>query len=78
MIELNEQSIQILNDEIEQILDEKDIDFDIKKLIRMRYGLDSGEPCSFKELKKEFKISSKKLKEKVAFADKKVFNLLKN
>lgn len=78
MIEITPKAVEILCNEIEKILDHKDIDFDMEKLIRMRYGLDGNEPSSFKELKKSFSLPQKKLKEKVMLADKKVFNLLKD
>jgi DNA-directed RNA polymerase sigma subunit (sigma70/sigma32) len=78
MIEITPKAVEILCNEIEKILDHKDIDFDMEKLIRMRYGLDGNPPSSFKELKKSFNLPQKKLKEKVLVADKKVFNLLKD
>jgi DNA-directed RNA polymerase sigma subunit (sigma70/sigma32) len=78
MIEITPKVVEILCNEIEKILDHKDIDFDMEKLIRMRYGLDGEAPCSFKELKKSFNMPQKKLKEKIILVDRKVFNLLKD
>ncbi|MBN2899366.1 MAG: hypothetical protein JXO44_11380 [Clostridia bacterium] len=78
MIEITPQAVEILCNEIEKILDHKEIDFDMEKLIRMRYGLDGNPPCSFKEIKQAFNLPQKKLKEKVLLADRKVFNLLKD
>lgn len=78
MIDITPKAVEILCSEIEKVLDHKDIDFDMEKLIRMRYGLDGNPPCSFKDLKQSFNLPQKKLKEKVSWADKKVFNLLKD
>lgn len=77
-MDMDVKSIEFISKEIEKILDENDVDFDMEKLIRLRYGIGIDKPMKFKELVKEFRIHPKKLKEKIIYADKLVYNLLKN
>jgi hypothetical protein len=77
-MDMDAKSIEYISKEIEKILDENNVDFDMEKLIRLRYGIGISKPMKFKELVKEFKVHPKKLKEKIIYADKKVYNLLKN
>ena len=77
-MDMDAKSIEYISKEIEKILDENNVDFDMEKLIRLRYGIGIEKPMKFKELVKVFKIHPKKLKEKIIYSDRKVYNLLKN
>jgi len=77
-MELSKEELKNITLIIEKLVQENSLTERQERIIRLRYGIDSDEITTFKELVKILRLSPKELKAEINYCDRKIFNLLKN
>ncbi len=75
---LTSENLEYLGENIKELVEDSSLSSIQERIIRLRYGLDSGKPASVKEMNKVLKLPLKELKKEINSADRKVFNILKS
>ncbi len=76
-VKISQDALEFVNTHIDELIREGNLDDDIQRVIRLRYGVDSGEPMSFKDMRKVLRWSVAKMKRELLKAEKIVFNAIK-
>ena len=75
--EVSKEALAYVESCLDNLIQTEKLHPDMEQLIRLRYGIGDQKPLTFKQLTKVFKLSPKKMKDKVVQADRIVFNMLK-
>ncbi len=76
-LEILQEALEFVNNHIDELVNDKNLDEDTKRVIRLRYGVDSGSTMNFKELRKTLRWSVAKMQRELTKAEKIVFNAIK-
>ncbi len=76
-VKISQDALNFVNSHIDELVKGGNLNEDIQRVIRLRYGVDSGEPMSFKDMRKTLRWSVAKMKRELIRAEKIVFNAIK-
>lgn len=75
-MEINKESIEYIDGQLNELVDEQVLNPKQEKIIRARYGV-GCEQADFKTMLRMFKLKPKEMKKELLSAEKRVFNILK-
>ncbi len=76
-MDISSEALDFVNNHIDELVKSGELNHEIERVIRLRYGVDSGEPMNFSELRKTFRWSVAKMRRELIRAEKLVFNVIK-